>query len=168
MPNNVYSLSVGIALVFLICNILGTNFGPINDEQKLVAKSLLSRCTALFWNSYGAIYGMQRLACIDSVPELEKLKNIWTTIHQHNLHLLMIELFKTKNILNPTFMKNVFTKKNVQCSLRSENYLQLRKVGTTTYRIDMQYRGHVFGPQCQRKLRFQYAIGIQPTIKIIE
>ena len=33
------------------------------------------------------------------------------TIHQRNLHLLMIETFKTKNNLNPTFMKDMFVEK---------------------------------------------------------
>ena len=31
------------------------------------------------------------------------------TIHQRNLQLLLIEIFKSKNNLNPTFMKDVFT-----------------------------------------------------------
>ena len=33
------------------------------------------------------------------------------TIHQRNLQLLMIEIFKTKNNLYPTFMKDIFTEK---------------------------------------------------------
>ena len=41
----------------------------------------------------------------DSESELEKLKKQYGTIHQHNLQLLMIDIFKTKNNLNPTFMK---------------------------------------------------------------
>ena len=54
----------------------------------------------------------------------------------------MIEIFKTKNNLNPTFMKNIFTEKNIPYSLRSENHLRLPKVKTTTHGIEnIQYRG---------------------------
>ena len=37
------------------------------------------------------------------------LVNYGITIHQHDLQLLIIEIFKTKNDLNPTFMKNILT-----------------------------------------------------------
>ena len=83
-----------------------------------------------------------RLVCKDSESELEKLKKKYGTIHQHNLQLLMIEIFKTKNNLNPTFMKNIFTERNIPYSLRSENHLRLPKVKTTTHGIEnIQYRG---------------------------
>ena len=83
-----------------------------------------------------------RLVCKDSESELEKFKKKYGTIHQHNLQLLIIEIFKTKNNLYPTFMKNIFTEGNIQYSLRSENHLQLPKVKTTTYGIEnIQYRG---------------------------
>ena len=83
-----------------------------------------------------------RLVCKDSESELEKLKKKYATIHQHNLQLLMTEIFKTKNNLNPTFMKNIFTERNMQYSLRNENHLRLPKVKTTTYGIEnIQYRG---------------------------
>ena len=71
-----------------------------------------------------------RLVCKDSESELVKLKKQYVTIHQHNLQLLMIEMFKTKNNLNPTFMKNIFTERNVNYSLRNENHLQLPKIKT--------------------------------------
>ena len=84
-----------------------------------------------------------RLVCKDSESELEKLKKKYVTIHQHNLQLLMIEIFKTKNNLNPTFMKNIFTERNIYYSLRCENHLQLPKVKTTTYGIEnIEFRGH--------------------------
>ena len=83
-----------------------------------------------------------RLVCKDSESELEKLKKKYGTIHQHNLQLLMTEIFKTKNNLNPIFMKNIFTERNMQYSLRNENHLRLPKVKTTTYGIEnIQYRG---------------------------
>ena len=74
-----------------------------------------------------------RLVCKDSESELEKLKKKYGTIYQHNLQLLMIEIFKTKINLNPTFKKKLFTEGNSPYSLRNENRLRLPKVKTTTY-----------------------------------
>ena len=83
-----------------------------------------------------------RLLCKDSESELEKLKKKYGTIHQHNLQLLLIEILKTKNNLKPTFMKNIFTERNMQYSLRNENHLRLPKVKTTAHGIEnIQYRG---------------------------
>ena len=56
------------------------------------------------------------------------------TIHQHNLQLLMVEIFKTKNNLNPIFMKYIFTAiGDVQHNFRSRNHMQLPNVKTATY-----------------------------------
>ena len=55
-----------------------------------------------------------RLVCKDSEAKLTKLKKSYGTIHQHNLQLLMIEIFKTKNNLNPKFMKNILTERDIQ------------------------------------------------------
>ena len=83
-----------------------------------------------------------RLVCNDSESELKKLKKEYGNIHHHNLQLLMIEIFKTKNNLNPTFMKNIFTERNIQYSLRSENHLWLPIAKTTTYGTEnIQYKG---------------------------
>ena len=55
----------------------------------------------------------------------------------------MAEIFKTKNNLNPTFMKNIFTERDVQYNLRSENHLQLPNIRTAKYGIEnIQYIGH--------------------------
>ena len=65
------------------------------------------------------------------------------TIHQRDLQLLMIEIFKTKNNLNPTLMKDIFTEKNSYHSLRNPNHLQLPKIRTTIYRTEnIQFRGY--------------------------
>ena len=62
-----------------------------------------------------------RLVCKDSESGLEKLKKTYGTIYQRNLQLLMIDTVKTnKNSLNPIFMKDIFTERNIQYSLRSE------------------------------------------------
>ena len=46
-----------------------------------------------------------RIACKDSGSNSV---NKSLTIHQRNSQLLAIEIFKTKNNINPTFMKDVF------------------------------------------------------------
>ena len=55
----------------------------------------------------------------------------------------MVEIFKTKNNLNPTFMKDIFTERDVQYNLRSKNNLQLANVKTAKYGIEnIQHTGH--------------------------
>ena len=55
----------------------------------------------------------------------------------------MVEIFKTKNNLNPIFMKDIFTERDVQYNLRSKNYLQLPNVKTAKHGIEnIQYIGH--------------------------
>ena len=56
--------------------------------------------------------------------------------------MLMIEIFKTKNDLNPTLMKSIFAEKNSYFCLHNVNELQLPKVRTTIYGTEnIQYRG---------------------------
>ena len=51
-------------------------------------------------------------------------------------------LYKTKNNLNPSFMRDVFTEKNNHYKLRTENHLQLPMAKTTTYgKENIRYRG---------------------------
>ena len=78
----------------------------------------------------------QRLVCKGSELNLKQIKEKYVTIHQHNLQLLMVEIFKTKNNLNRTFMKNIFTERDVQYSLRSKNHLQLPYIRTAKYGIE--------------------------------
>ena len=69
-----------------------------------------------------------RIACNDSG---NNSVNKSLTIHQQNLQLLMTDIFKTKNNLNPIFMKNIYATKNNYYSLR--NHLPLSKVRATKY-----------------------------------
>ena len=77
-----------------------------------------------------------RLVCKDSESELAELKKNYGTVHQHNLLLLITEIFTTKSYPNPTFMKNILTERDVQFSVRNENHLRLPKVNTTSYGIE--------------------------------
>ena len=80
-----------------------------------------------------------RIACNDSGSNFV---NGSLTIHHRNLQLLMTEIFKTKNNLNPIFMKDIFATKNSYYSLRNPNHLQLPKVRTIKYGTEnIQFRG---------------------------
>ena len=55
----------------------------------------------------------------------------------------MVEIFKTKHNLNPTFMKIICTERDVQYNLRSKNHLQSPNVTTAKHGIEnIQYIGH--------------------------
>ena len=64
-----------------------------------------------------------RLVCKGSEIECENLIKRTLTTHQQNLQLLIIEIYKTKHCLNPTFMREVFAERNNQYNLRNENHL---------------------------------------------
>ena len=85
----------------------------------------------------------ERESCSIKRESIKDLSHIFDlTTHQHNLQLLMIEKYKTKNSLNPTFMRDVFAERNNQHNLRNENHLRLPVAKTTTYGIEtIEYRG---------------------------
>ena len=75
-----------------------------------------------------------------TLTELVTLDNS-ETIHVKNLHSLLIEVFKSLNSLNPTFINNLFTRKSLNTSLRRQNTLILPTIkanskgtATTLYR----------------------------------
>ena len=53
------------------------------------------------------------------------------TIHQKNLEVLMIEVYKSLNSLNPEFMWNMFSPKDCPYNLRLGNVLTLPKAKHT-------------------------------------
>ena len=65
------------------------------------------------------------------VKELLERENS-VSIHQKNLQLLMIEIYKTRKRLNPSFMIEIFDEKTVPYQLRSMSNLNLPKVRTHT------------------------------------
>ena len=95
-----------------------------------------------------------QLVCKESESGLADLKKQYGISHQHNLQLLMIEVFKTKNNLNPACMKNILTERDIQYNLRSENHLQLPKVKTTLYGIEnIQCRVHHLWPSLPSEIK---------------
>ena len=79
-----------------------------------------------------------RIAYRDSHSCFEFLleKNNSVSLHQKNLQLLLVEIFKTKENLNPSFMNDIFVERTENYNLRSGNTLQLPKARTTTYGIE--------------------------------
>ena len=55
------------------------------------------------------------------------------TIHQINLQLLVTEIFKTKNELNPKIMEEIVTFKNVDYDLRNNTSLKIGNLKTVYY-----------------------------------
>ena len=49
------------------------------------------------------------------------------TVHQRNLQLLMVEIYKTKYDPNPSFMKQIFEEQAMPYNLRCSDRLQLPK-----------------------------------------
>ena len=48
-------------------------------------------------------------------------KDCEVTIHTKNLQILMTEMYKTKNELNPSFMQEVFRESTTRYNLRNNN-----------------------------------------------
>ena len=81
-------------------------------------------------------------------------RNLTVTTHQHNLQLLLVEIYKTKHSLNPTFMRDVFAERNNKHNLRNENHLRLPVAKATTYGLEILNTEAVFcGPHCHQKLK---------------
>ena len=66
---------------------------------------------------------------------LLKLDNA-VSIHQRNLQYLMIEMYKTKKNLNPSFMSEIFEARDLQYNLRNKNTLGIPNAKTTSYGIE--------------------------------
>ena len=63
-------------------------------------------------------------------------------MHVKNLQILMTELLKTKENLNPTFMKDIFYERSVVYNLRNNNEFLPPRVRTVSYGTEtIEYRG---------------------------
>ena len=76
-----------------------------------------------------------RIIHMDSTSNFENLliKSNSVSIHQRNLQLLLIEIYKTVNNLNPSFMAEVFVTNVVPYNLRGSTNLVLPKARTNLY-----------------------------------
>ena len=64
------------------------------------------------------------------------------SVHQKNLQVLMIEMFKTKHGLNPPFMKEIFCPQTNHYNLRNDRDFNLPRVRSVMYGSEtVRYRG---------------------------
>ena len=76
-----------------------------------------------------------------SSPHLLKL-NKGVSVHQRNLQYLMIEIYKIKNGLNLSVIRELFKPRDTQYNLRNKNTLGIPKIKTTSNGIEtVQYMG---------------------------
>ena len=76
-------------------------------------------------------------------------KDCAVTIHTKNLQLLMIEMYKTRNDLNPSFMQEIFCENESHYNLRNNNEFvqpRVRSVGNGTESVRFK------GPQLWQML----------------
>ena len=60
------------------------------------------------------------------------------SVHQRNLQLLMIEIYKTKNSLNPSFMEDIYVERpNIPYVLRNNDGLLVPRANTTAHGIEI-------------------------------
>ena len=73
----------------------------------------------------------------DSISNFEELliKSNSVSVHQRNLQLLLTEIYKTVNNLNPSFMAEVFVTKDVPYNLRGILLCQTNLYGIDTIRF---------------------------------
>ena len=67
-----------------------------------------------------------------------------TTIHVKNLQKLMLEIFKTLNSLNPSYLWDFFSTKKVEYNLRIKNLVKLPQIKTHTFGThSLTFRGSI-------------------------
>ena len=65
---------------------------------------------------------------------LEQAKSV--PVHIRSLQSLMTEIFKTKAMLNPPFIKEIFRERDVCHNLRHDNDAKLHEVRATSYGVE--------------------------------
>ena len=97
-----------------------------NKQMEYVQKSTLR----IIYNDYSSDF--DSLLC----------KGNHLRIHEINKRKLLTEVYKCLNNLNPIFINDLFTKKNLNFNLRNSNLLELNRTSTLTYGLkSIVYRG---------------------------
>ena len=112
-----------------------------------------------------------RIAYKDSHSYFESLleRNNYVYLHQRNLHLLLVEIFKTKENLNPSFMNDIFVERTENYNLRIANNLQLPKARTTTCGIEsVSFLGSLLWHALPRRLKKSENLAVLKKIKELE
>ena len=104
-------------LIWLFCT-----KGAINRTHKRALRAL--------YGDYGSTF--------EELLDRDKSK----TIHKKNLHILMTEVYRTINHLNPEYMWEFFTKRDVPYGLRSSELCMIPSVNYQRYGINsLSFRG---------------------------
>ena len=76
----------------------------------------------------------------------ELLQDCAVTIHTKNLQILMTEMYKTKNGLNPPFMQEIFRENTTRYNLRNNNeFTQPRVRSVSNGTESVRYKGPQLG-----------------------
>ena len=69
------------------------------------------------------------------IYEIEDLliKDSFWTIHENNIHTLLMEIYKSLNHIRPPIMQEFFDLKVTPYSIRNNNILRLPKTNTSRY-----------------------------------
>ena len=108
-----------------------SQFGYCPLVWMLHSRRLNNRINNVYERAVQIVYRVR----ITSFEELLK-KNKSVTIHQINLQILAIEIFKTKNGLNLEIMKKIPNFIEPAYHLRSNNWLERHNVKSVRYRIE--------------------------------
>ena len=66
------------------------------------------------------------------------IKDSSWTIHENNIHTLLIEIYKSLNHISPPIMQEFFDLKVTPYSLRNNNILRLPKTNTSRYGTELR------------------------------
>ena len=106
--------------------------GPVNCPAKIY-------CTALVALQHGKF---SRLEVTYLQTPLTVIPVQSKTIHKKNLQILMTEVYRTINHLNPEYMWEFFTKRDVPYGLRISELCKIPSVNTLCYGINsLSFRG---------------------------
>ena len=119
------------------------------EKVKLIMRSFIkshfSYCP-LIWMFHGRATNSRinkiyeralRIAYRDTESSFDELKDNSVSVRQRNLQLLMIEIYKTENSLNPSFMEDIFVERpNIPYDLRNNDGLLVPRANTTAHGIE--------------------------------
>ena len=72
------------------------------------------------------------------------IKDSYWTMHENNIHTLLIEIYKSLNYISPTIMQEFSDLKVTPYSLRNNNLLKLPKTNTSQYGTEaLGFKGRI-------------------------